>query len=433
MAAPYTVKRVVFESGERFPLLREGPLQMPSFDITAFTLSEFRQMNAASATLEQVVRVMKAWALFCDKERLDLDNRMREGRFLDMGEIDGLVEWCGRTLPDMEAIVEAELEVRPSARTNVRSLESHRRRAGKPSQLVDRDTAAMRIRYIANFLGWKADRYLLVLSANHPNRPALMSARETVLDALRARIPPSSGRNSAQERLALPADLQERLWEVVRPSTPENPNPENPWVTHRTQVRNEFIIRWFMGLGVRRGEFLGMKVDDVNLRQNEVFVARRPDDVEDPRPDEPNTKTNDRVVPITRQLAKRARDYIINIRHSYPRARLHSHLLVASGGRQLSKSGLYRIFKDLRRRHPELGAIFPHLLRHTWNDNFSLMIDEAGETPEYEKKMRSRLMGWKPTSKTGDVYNKRHIERKARAASLQLQEMMELPRNDDED
>ena len=143
---------------------------MPSFDITAFTLSEFRQMNAASATLEQVVRVMKAWALFCDKERLDLDNRMREGRFLDMGEIDGLVEWCGRTLPDMEAIVEAELEVRPSARTNVRSLESHRRRAGKPSQLVDRDTAAMRIRYIANFLGWKADRYLLVLSANHPNQ-----------------------------------------------------------------------------------------------------------------------------------------------------------------------------------------------------------------------------------------------------------------------
>jgi integrase len=132
-------------------------------------------------------------------------------------------------------------------------------------------------------------------------------------------------------------------------------------------------------------------------------------------------------------LADTTRHYIMEIRRSYPRARKHPFLFVASGGAPLSKSGLYRVFRDLSERHPELGALFPHLLRHTWNDNFSLNVDETGETPEHEKKMRSRLMGWKPTSRTGDTYNKRHTERKARAASLRLQENMELPSDDDTD
>ncbi len=433
MVAPYVIERVVFESGERFPLLRHGPLRMPLFDVTAFTLSEFRQVNASSATIEQVVRSMKVFVLFCDKSGLDLDERMREGQFLLMGEVDALVEWCGFTLPHLEAITEAESMPRRANRVKVHSLEVHRLRSGKPAPSVDRETAAKRIRYIANYLGWKANRYLLNLSSKQPGRAALVESKEAVLGALLARVSEAGTRNSAQARLGLPEEVQERLWEVIRPSSAENPNPENPWKTHRTQVRNEFIIRWFLGLGLRRGEFLGARVADIDLRKSEVFIARRPDDVEDPRPDEPNTKTNDRVLPISRPLAERTRHYIMEIRRSYPKARKHPFLLVASGGRPLSKSGLYRIFRDLRERHPELGAIFPHLLRHTWNDNFSLKVDEAGETPEYEKKMRSRLMGWKPTSKTGDVYNKRHIERKARAASLQLQENMELPHDDDED
>jgi integrase len=433
MTAPYTVERVVFASGERFPLLREGPLRVPSFDVTAFTLSEFRQVNLASATLERVVRSIKGFALFCDKETLDLDARMREGRFLEMGEVDALVEWCGRALADMEAIVEAEHEPRPSRKTNVHSLESRRARAKKSAKAVDRDTAAARLRYIASFLSWKADRYLLNLSTKSPTRAALVSAKDTVIAALRARVPDASGRNSTQQRMALEEALQERLWEVIRPGTPENPNPENPWKTYRTQVRNELIIRWFIGLGLRRGELLGARVADVDLRQNQVFIARRPDDVEDPRVDEPNTKTNDRLVVMAPRLAERTRHYIMEVRRSYPRARKHPFLFVASGGAPLSKSGLYAVFEELCDRHPELGPIFPHLLRHTWNFNFSVLIDETGESPEYEKKMRSRLMGWNPTSKTGDIYNGRHTERKARRASLQMQENMELPADVDED
>jgi hypothetical protein len=77
MAERYTVRSTVFESGERFPLLLDGRTGVPLFDPTVFVISEFRARNRASATIEQVLRALKVFLLFCDKHRIDLVFRPR--------------------------------------------------------------------------------------------------------------------------------------------------------------------------------------------------------------------------------------------------------------------------------------------------------------------------------------------------------------------
>jgi len=134
-----------------------------------------------------------------------------------------------------------------------------------------------------------------------------------VVSGLAARIPTGKGRNKTYGRRALDAAGQERLWQLV-----DIDSPENPWEGRHARARNELIVRWFMGLGVRRGELLGVKVSDVNFQSNEVFIARRADDPSDPRLHQPNTKTADRLLPISDDLARRTRHYILEERRRFP-------------------------------------------------------------------------------------------------------------------
>jgi integrase len=65
--------------------------------------------------------------------------------------------------------------------------------------------------------------------------------------------------------------------------------------------------------------------------------------------------------------------------------------------------------------------VHAHLFRHTWNDDFSEQMDREKIPEDRERKVRSVLMGWSPTSGTAATYTKRHVERKAREASLAMQ------------
>lgn len=422
MAERYAVRNIVFESGERFPLLVDRRTGVPLFDPTVFALTEFRACNRASATIEQVLRALVVFQLFCEKHQIDLSQRMLEGQLLELGELDALVQMCRLPLSDVEAQLDA---CSTGAERGAVSLESYRARAKKGALEVAGDSAGVRIRYIREFIGWPTDRRLLSLSAQHPMRVALGAAKEIVLPGLTARMPSGKGRNKSLSRRALDDAAQERLWQIIDVNS-----PVNPWKGQHARVRNELIERWFMGLGVRRGELLGVKVTDVNFRSNEVFIARRADDPSDPRLHQPNTKTNDRLLPMSDDLARRTREYIVEERRSYPAARKHAFLFVANGGAPLSLRGLNKIFSVLSAKHPELHGVFPHLFRHTNNYNFSKLADEQGMDPEREKKTRSQLMGWSETSGTAEIYTRREIERKAHDASLQLQNKIARPENE---
>lgn len=429
MTVRYTIKQPLFASGERFPMLVDHQIGSPMFDPTVFTLTTFRTRDRASNTIEGVLRALKIFHLFCDEHQIDLLANMQDGRLLELGDIDALARLCRLPMKEMQ-----QVEARPSkpVRTKTSSLESFRgsSKASKAIPHVIGKYAATRLRYIVQYIGWLADRRIQHLGASHPMRAPLLLAKEATVRGLVARIPSDKGRgnkrSSAHRRKALDEAAQERLWQVI-----DMHSRENPWRGRHVRARNDLMVRWFMGLGIRRGELLGVRVSDVDFRANQVFIARHADDPDDPRPHEPKAKTQARLLPISDDLARRTRQYILEERRRYASARRHEFLFVANGGAPLSLRELNKVFGRLSAECPDLPKIFPHLFRHTYNYNFSKIADERHLDPEREKKTRSHVMGWSETSGSAEDYTYREIEEEARVASLQLQQKMGKPRYDD--
>lgn len=299
MAVKYAVKIVVCQNGERLPVLVETSSGLPLFDTTVFTLTEIRTRNRASATIEQVLRALKVLFLFCDLHGISLDSRISQGRVLQLGEVDDLARSCRFSLESLEAqTLPASIASKTKTSTTVPLQEYRARLMSAAEGEVGGAGAGIRLRYIAQYLKWLIERKLLSLSPKHPTFTALTETKAVVLDALIARAPASKGRNSTEKRTALTQEAQERIWQVIDPKS-----PENPWKGAHAQARNELIVRWFIGLGLRRGELLGVDIRLINFRSNEVVVARRADDKQDPRAVQPNAKTLDRILPFNDDLA----------------------------------------------------------------------------------------------------------------------------------
>ncbi len=423
---PYLVRLVVLTSGERLPMLCRRSTGLPLFEATLYSLTELRAQNRSSSTIQQALRAVMVLCLVLDRLNIDLDQRLGEGRLLELGDIEELVRWC--RLP-LEAFVDEPQ--RPEATSRVVSIEKARMRIPSPGPPeIHPNTVSIRIHYIRDYLKWRAGGHMLQMGRNRDGATlsSLKINSEIVLRTLDERIPPSPGRNDVGQRQGMSESELTTLVEVVQPGS-----PENPWKGDHAKERNALIVKWLLTLGIRRGELLGVRVSDIDFQANEVLIARRADDPEDPRTNEPNTKTRDRLLSLEEDLAVLTRRYVTGARRRIEGARRHDYLFVANGtGAPLSLSGLNKIFVVLRSKCPGLpDELSPHVFRHTWNDEFSDVMDEQQVSEETEKKMRARLMGWSETSGTAAVYTRRHTARKAKAASLALQSKLK-PRSKDD-
>jgi integrase len=424
--SPYLVRLVVLTSGERLPMLCRRSTGLPLFEATLYSLTELRAQNRSSSTIQQALRAVMVLCLVLDRLNIDLDQRLGEGRLLELGDIEELVRWC--RLP-LEAFVDEPQ--RPEATSRVVSIEKARMRIPSPGPPeIHPNTVSIRIHYIRDYLKWRAGGHMLQMGRNRDGATlsSLKINSEIVLRTLDERIPPSPGRNDVGQRQGMSESELTTLVEVVQPGS-----PENPWKGDHAKERNALIVKWLLTLGIRRGELLGVRVFDIDFQANEVLIARRADDPEDPRTNEPNTKTRDRLLSLEEDLAVLTRRYVTGARRRIEGARRHDYLFVANGtGAPLSLSGLNKIFVVLRSKCPGLpDELSPHVFRHTWNDEFSDVMDEQQVSEETEKKMRARLMGWSETSGTAAVYTRRHTARKAKAASLALQSKLK-PRSKDD-
>ena len=213
----------------------------------------------------------------------------------------------------------------------------------------------------------------------------------------------------------------ERMFQVIDPAS-----PENPWKNEHARVRNQLIIWWLQSLGLRKGELLTIRLSDIDLRSNQVLIARRADDPTETRRDAPNTKTKDRQLALGDHLANLTRAYILGARKQVRNAKRSPYLIVATGtGRPLTLGAVNKLFVELRTRVPGLPEeLSPHLLRHNWNDDFSELMDERKIAPEEEERLRKQQMGWSDNSTMAGVYTRRHVQKKSDEASLALQEKL---------
>lgn len=157
--------------------------------------------------------------------------------------------------------------------------------------------------------------------------------------------------------------------------------------------RDMAIIRLFDDGGMRRGELLGMKLDDLELDEHVAFVMGK--------------GRRERACPFGHKTAL-ALDRYLRQRARHPYVDL-PWLWVGRRGR-LQTSGLVTMLKR-RGRRAGIGPIHPHQFRHTLAHNW---LDSGGNEGDL-----MRLMGWKSRDML-DRYGASAAARRARDAHRRL-------------
>ncbi|MCP9759188.1 site-specific integrase [Aquitalea sp. S1-19] len=357
--------------------------------------------------------------IFLEQRGINLDERIRDGRILDLSEIEALASLCRLQI---DAIT---CPSKPKTLTQIiraNSAERFRKQIVKsPLKTVAPQTTGTRLRVITDYLSWLLQTQLLKFPAGSPSFSTLKTNHQIVIAALKARIPESGSRNTIDVRQGLTSEIAARLLTVTT-----RHSSENPWKGQFIKQRNELIVRWLYAFGLRRGELLNIKISDINFREETIFIIRRADAPEDPRPEQPSVKTKDRILAIPPDLCRLTHDYVLNARRHLSGAKKHEYLFVADKtGNPMSLSAMNKCFAYLRSNITDLPTdLSPHVLRHTWNDNFSAVMDRNKTPCADEQKMRSYLMGWSETSGTAVNYTRRHIRKKANEVSLMMQAEM---------
>jgi integrase len=414
------VKTIVTSTGERLPVLLalDG---LPIFEPTVFSLSEIRSRNRASNTIDSYLRSVMVFLLFLDLRKINLEERLKIGQLLSLAEIEDLVGICRLPLEKIHSLLSEVKVASKQAMSSVVSLEKLRKTASNNEEIrIDASSSATRLRNIRDYLKWLCLARISKHGVDTSLRLSLDLSIQYVSSAIDARLPSGSQKfEGTDQREGLDPEVVSRILEVVNPNS-----EENPWSDEHPKYRNELIILWLLSCGLRRGELLNIKIDDLNFRKSTVVVERRADDLGDPRKNQPKVKTKGREIPISAGLMGKTNAYILNHRSAIKGARKHGFLFVASeSGAPLSIPSINKMFTVLKEKSPEFGNnLFPHIMRHTWNDNFSEEMDKNRVGEEQEKKARSYLMGWSETSGTAATYTRRHTRKKAQAASLRLQE-----------
>jgi len=406
-----SLKTVVFSDGERYPMLLDEA-GIPDWNATLFITTQLRNASKASNTMAAVLGAIRLLFVWADRNRVDFEVRFAEREFLTREELESIRQHTQTLVKEEPDDMIVARDKRP------RRIETARAVVHPRQKSVSSATQYIRLTYIANFIHWLSVRVVeqqsKQLSVEDQTRIKAM------VEGIRRLRPVRRTRSLLNARKALSQQDQSRLRDLVQVATDEN-------VFHSDlHKRNKVIVELLLSFGLRAGELLALKVGDFDFQTNEVVIARRPDDVEDPRAKQPTLKTLDRRLAMSQPLAKMVMDYVMTDRSKVRPARKHPFLLVTMKpgpfyGRPLSYDALAKLFPKLR---DALGAdvsLSAHVLRHSANENLSRLYDEQKAEPAEEEKVRSYMMGWREGSGTAAIYTRRHIEEKAKEASLKLQ------------
>lgn len=404
---------MVLEGGERLPLLLDQD-GVPLFRPAVWMMTMRRAVNMATATLKedlQALKVLYCWDLRTGK---NIEDRMLAGKFLSATECASLVDAMRRPVSELGGALELGRRAEPIKNRN---LESYRMRHEIGGGEIGSATTATRLRTVIQYLRWLADEG--IQGIDKTEAVGRTQSRDEMVSDLVARIPKGGRRNVLGNREAPPPEAMETLLRIV-----ELDAPLNPWKDLGLKVRNRLLIHLLFGLGIRRGELLGIRIDRIDFHGNRLLIARCPDDPMDSRKYQPLTKTRDRWLPMKDGLVAMVQEYVTHVRSKFPKARKHPYLLVSHrDGAPLAMISVNKFFVSLRGKFADLPEdLSPHLLRHAWNDAFSRLADSQGMEPAREEQIRSEMMGWAPASGTAATYTRRHTREAAERMSLQHQE-----------
>ncbi len=406
-------KTFVMGSGERYCLLLDDSLGLPLFYPNLYVTTQIRNKSLSYSTMEAALSGISVLMRFMDERGEVVESRFQEGKFFQESELDAIRDYCQikfRARTTDEA---------PNALFTLSELHEF-------DAKVSSETEYVRLTVISQYIKWLAEQ----IAGSSKDRLTVLQIGK-MEKGLKARRPVKKKRNTESDEKGLTGDQIDLMFELFRPGS-----EFNPFKDKLIRTRNRLIFLMLYHLGLRGGELLNIRIRDIDFGENQLLIARRADEKDDPRKYQPLVKTLDRRLPMKDTLAKEVHHYIMDERKKVPNSTKNDFLFVthksgSTQGQPLSKSGYKKIMEVVRRASPSLFNLTGHQLRHSWNEAFSNHMDSMDEpsSQEQQEKMRSYLMGWKEGSGTAATYNKRFVKRKACEAALKLQNgMVRLPK-----
>lgn len=387
----HAVKRIFLVSGEEVPLLVHKETGLPVILPTRWVMRKRRREVAANTLANDLQGIddLLEWgkAHFCDSSHEDLLEFLGEGGQLSVVQLESLTTFV------------RERKFTRGGRLLYRSI----------------GTASQRILSIQLFLEWAVD--LPARGSGEKSNPSLEELHhycEQLDHSFRPLRTAPSGPKRPEPLSRTEDELLREIMSPVRNPTGAFARPIrfediNPF-QKTSQIRNWLLYLLLRDCGLRRGEALKLKVDDVDLTPGNatIKILRRPDDPEDPRKPRPKVKGMEGVVPIEGETNVALRTYIQDFRHPGFRVRSGStYLLKTRTGFPLSSSYVGRVFRIAARGHSELREVSPHGLRHTWAESLAsaLIQNEA-----YEEEMALSLLREAGRWKSGSVTPLHYIQ-----------------------
>lgn len=396
-------------------MVMERSSGLPVYYPTLFLTTQIRNRGDAFSTMLAAASNLVMLLRFVDSRGINLEQRFLSKDFFKPHELDDLRDFAQR-----------KQGKKPLMASSTPWL------ADAMTDTVDNGTQHSRLTTFANYLRWYAMHILKTAELE------VVEQINAMAQQLKKRRPSRKSRSSELQDRSLNDVQLDSLFEVIRPGSESNP------FSIDVQRRNRLMILLLFYLGIRGGELLNIRIQDVDFSTNRIRIVRRADERADSRTNQPNAKTRERLLPLAESLVQELHSYIIQDRRKVRNAKKNDYLFVTyklgpTIGNPISKGGYHKIFSVVRAVSPQLHAATGHSLRHTWNRKFSERMDAMNEkvSEERQEQLRSYLMGWRDGSGTAATYNKRFIQQKGFEAALALQEGngTRLPKdmkNDDE-
>jgi len=403
-----------FEDGERIPILLAPDGTVP-FLPAYYVMSMCRPRDSANTITVRLtaLRILYEWATI---KGIDLKDRFRSGKMLTGAERDNLVHVCRLQFSAYLARQKAQANKDKSAVTNI---------DGNIMKVVEHATSTQRLHYIAHYLDWMGAELINNIDRSRPEYDQLVKARERFIRGIKVRSVRRISRNQSRSNppKGFSKEIQERIVEVIEPG-----HPDNPWKNEFVQLRNQLYVTMCLAFGLRVGESLCIKTQDVFLAGDRprIEIVRRPDDPEEDRSPAPQVKTLSRPLPLNtnqeKSWAPLIHKYLNRYRNRLRNARKHRFLFVARNGEALSYNSAIKIFTTLRKVDGLPDDLTQHLCRHACNERFSEEAEAQQLSADDVREARRQLMGWSPASRMPELYDQRFTRRKADQISMEMQE-----------
>ncbi|MDN4053125.1 tyrosine-type recombinase/integrase [Massilia sp. YIM B02763] len=417
---PLRIRPIRWRNGERFAMLINANTGMPLLVPTVFAVATLRQKDLSFSAISQAMYAVRILIHYTYVMGIDLWMRIHvEGKLLDLNEVEKIGSLCRLHNGALENELRLMLTTVTSApkKSNVIDMYQARPKKKKVAH-VDRGTTNIRLTHIHNYLKWISDREIIKMADGRSNYQDVRDNIGLCLSALKAKKTKDRDRNTVNVRKkGLSEDVISRIHEVVDPES-----DENPWRPGFNRYRNRLYIYWLLELSLRRGEALGVLLEDLDVADEKVQVMRRPDNPKDPRGKyAPLTKTRDRILKVSGPLLEYTEEYLA-MRRKFSNADRHGYLFISSWhGDPISISAARDIFNGLREKVPGLPNLSAQILRHTWN---TLFTKHAYKTKMSDKKRLESMRnqnGWSDESMMPDYYSIAAIEEEAQNVSLEVQ------------